>query len=98
MITLDRNQSLLGEEDSLRVPQPLVRYPNLDCPDKAILNQRFSLTVELLIDQPEDQPEVAAFVVQDTGTDELPEVELVLSASGFDIEGSNTQILEIERG
>jgi len=77
--------------------QNLTRYPNLDCPDKTILNQRFSLTVELLLDQPEDQPEVEGIVINDTGTDKLPEVEVVLSHSGFDLEGSNTQIIEVER-
>lgn len=77
--------------------QTLVRYPNLDCPDKAIVNQLFSLIVELLLEQPEDQPDISAFDIPDTGTDELPKVEVVLSAPGFDIEGSNTQILEVER-
>jgi len=77
--------------------QTLVRYPNLDCPDKAIVNQLFSLIVELLLEQPEDQPDISAFAIPDTGTDELPKVEVVLSAPGFDIEGSNTQILEVER-
>ena len=74
----------------------LVRYPNLDCPDKVLLNQRFSLIVELLIEQPEDQPEVKALMVEDK-TDLTPEIEVVLSASGFDIEGSNTQIIQVER-
>ncbi|MFM7888895.1 MAG: CHAT domain-containing protein, partial [Pseudanabaena sp.] len=77
--------------------QSLKRYPNLDCPDKTILNQRFSLNVELLLDQPEDQPESASVNIEDTGTDKLPEVEVVLSHSGFDLEGSNTQIIEVER-
>ena len=77
--------------------QTLVRYPNLDCPDKAIVNQLFSLIVELLLEQPEDQPDISAVPIPDTGTDELPKVEVVLSAPGFDIEGSNTQILEVER-
>jgi hypothetical protein len=77
-------------------PQPLTRYPNLDCPDKAIISQRLSLTVELLIEQPEDQPTLQPVYVQDTGTTELPEVEVVLSARGFDIEGSNVQVMEVE--
>ena len=84
-------------DNSVSSPKPLTRYPNLDCPDKTILNQRFSLTVELLLDKPEDQPESASVNIEDTGTDKLPEVEVVLSHSGFDLEGSNTQIIEVER-
>lgn len=88
------------ENQSIEEPRPelnLLRYPNLDCPDKAIVNQRFSLTVELLLEQPEDQPELKAVLVPDTGTDELPEVEVVLSHAGFDLEGSNTQFMQVER-
>ncbi|MEW6493262.1 MAG: CHAT domain-containing protein [Cyanobacteriota bacterium] len=84
-------------KQDVTTPQQLTRYPNLDCPDKAIINQRFSLTVELLIEQPEDQPTLQPVHVQDTGTSELPEVEVVLSARGFDLEGSNVQVMEVER-
>jgi hypothetical protein len=77
----------------------LLRYPNLDCPDKVLLNQRFSLTVELLIEQPEEQPKVKALMIEieDKQADLPPEIEVVLSASGFDIKGSNTQIIQVER-
>jgi len=71
----------------------LLRYPNLDCPDKVLLNQRFSLTVELLI----EQSEFKALIIEDKQADSLPEIEVVLSANGFDIEGSNTQIIQVER-
>ena len=88
-----------GNAEKTTIPQTFVRYPNLDCPDKTILNQRFSLTVELLLDQPEDQPESVSVTIEDTGTEKLPEIEVVLSHSGFDIEGSNTetQIMQVER-
>lgn len=88
-----------SQADSVSSVQNLIRYPNLDCPDKAILGQRFSLIIELLRDKPEDQPEplYGVLSLQDTGTDELPEVEIVLSHSGYDIEGSNTQIMQVER-
>ena len=87
--------SNIGED---RVPQTLVRYPNLDCPDKVILNQRFSFTVELLIDKPDDQEELlyGQIIVEDDGK-ELPKVEVALSHRGFDIENSNTQFIEVER-
>ena len=94
----DTDKSVSNVEENTS-PQDLVRYPNLDCPDKAILDQRFSLTIELLIDKPGDQPEpvYGVLTLEDTGTEKLPEVEVVLSHSGFDLEGSNTQIMEVER-
>jgi hypothetical protein len=95
------NKSDVLENTNTPYPSPrsLVRYPNLDCPDKSILNQRFSLTIELLLDKPDDQPEpiYGVLTLEDTGTEKLPEVEVVLSHSGFDLEGSNTQIMEVER-
>lgn len=90
-------QNEMSENESTSQPSVLSRYPNLDCPDKVLLSQRFSLTVELLIEKPEDQPEIQALMIEDTQVDKLPEVEIVLSASGFDIEGSNTQTIEVER-
>ena len=88
----DLNYSITSQSSSF-----LLRYPNLDCPDKVLLNQRFSLIVELLIEQPEEQPEVKALMIEDKQADLPPEIEVVLSASGFDLEGSNTQIIQIER-
>ncbi|MGB0563593.1 MAG: pentapeptide repeat-containing protein, partial [Spirulinaceae cyanobacterium] len=77
----------------------LIRYPNIFCSDKVALDQRFSLIVELSIDQPEDWDESLFSVlnIKDFGTKKLPEIEVVLSHPGFDIEGSNTQVVEIER-
>ncbi|MBD2124548.1 CHAT domain-containing protein [Trichocoleus sp. FACHB-262] len=77
--------------------QFLLRYPSINCPDKAIIAQRVSLTIELLLDPPEDKLGLKAIQVQDMGTLELPEVEVVLSANGFDLEGSNIQVMQVER-
>jgi hypothetical protein len=88
--------SEIFEDFCPKASTPLVRYPNLDCPDKTILNQKFSLFVQLLIEQPE--PTTQAVYVEDTGEKELPpEVEVVLRVRGFDIEGSNTRTLQVDR-
>jgi CHAT domain len=77
-------------------PPLLRRYPNLDCPNQVIHKQKFSLFVQLMLRAP--QPESEAIWVEDTGQPEqLPEVEVVLRARGFDIEGSNTKTLRVER-
>ena len=97
----DMESTLSDEENSVEhssISRSLIRYPNLDCPDKVILNQRFSFIVELLIDKPEDQEEplYGQVIVKDDGK-ELPKVEVVLSHHSFDIENSNTQFIEVER-
>jgi hypothetical protein len=97
----DMESTCSEEENSVEhssIPRSLIRYPNLDCPDKVILNQRFSFTVELLIDKPEDQEEplYGQITIEDDGTD-LPKVEVVLSHHNFDIENSNTQFIEVKR-
>ncbi|MCD6290350.1 MAG: CHAT domain-containing protein [Anaerolineae bacterium] len=77
-------------------PTLLTRYPNLDCPDQVIVNERFSLFVQLLIEAPE--PEAEAITIEDTGEPEHPpEVEIVVRARGFDIEGSNTRTIQVDR-
>ena len=80
------------------VPQllRLIRYPYLDCPTHTVINQKFSLFVQLLIKPPNQEAE--AVELQDTGVlEQLPDVEVVLRAHGFDIVGSNTKILLVER-
>ncbi len=80
------------------VPQllRLIRYPNLDCSKHTVINQKFSLFVQLLIEPPDQEAE--AVEVQDTSVlKQLPDVEIVLRAHGFDIVGSNTKILLVER-
>ncbi|MEG4009859.1 CHAT domain-containing protein [Microcoleus sp. Pol11C1] len=83
---------------NIQTPQSLIRYPNLDCPDKAIINQKFSLTVELLRENINDTLQAAIMLeIPDTGTSELPEVEVVLSAPEFDLESSNVQVIKVKR-
>lgn len=84
-----------SDDDLFEVAQ-LVRYPNLDCPDRTVINQKFSLFVQLSIEPPKSGIEAVA--VEDTGIlKRLPEVEVVLRARSFDIEGSNTRILTVKR-
>ncbi|MEG4960242.1 MULTISPECIES: CHAT domain-containing protein [unclassified Microcoleus] len=78
-------------------PQALMRYPNLDYPDKAIINQKYSLTVELLLKQPQNQHTLLPILIPDPGTLELPEIKVVVSAQNFDLEGSNSQLMQVER-
>jgi hypothetical protein len=75
--------------------RPLLRYPELECQEQVILHQRFSLFVRLLIQPPE--PDVEAIAIEDTGTPELPKVEVVVRARGFDVEGSDTRTIQVER-
>lgn len=75
--------------------RPLLRYPELECQEQVILHQRFSLFVHLLIQPPE--PGAEAIAIEDTGTPELPEVEVVVRARGFDVEGSDTRTIRVER-
>ncbi len=96
--TVTRSQAAEASADSAAQAQPsLTRYPNLDCPSQAIIGQKVSLFVQLLV-EPVD-PQAQAMQIEDTGAaEELPEVELVLRAPGFDFQGSNTRTLEIDRG
>ena len=74
----------------------LFRYPNLECPESSLINKRFSLYVQILIKSPD--PAIKAMAIQDTGvTEKLPKVEIVVRARSFDIEGSNTRIIQIDR-
>lgn len=77
-------------------PNKIVRYPELDCPANTILHQRVSIFVWLLIEPP--SPDADAIIIEDAGLpEELPEVEVVISARGFDVEGSNTRTLKVNR-
>ncbi len=75
--------------------RPLLRYPELECQEQVILHQRFSLFVRLLIQPPE--PGAEAIAIENTGMPELPEVEVVVRARGFDVEGSDTRTIRVER-
>jgi hypothetical protein len=78
-------------------PKQLLRYPSLECPDTTILDQRFSIFVWLLIGKP-PEPGATAIIIEDTGASEKPpELEIVLSARGFDLEGNNTRVLQVDR-
>jgi hypothetical protein len=63
------------------------------------LKERFSLFVQLLVNPPKPDVEDAnKILIEDKGIPgQEPELEIVILARGFDIEGSNTKILKIDR-
>lgn len=78
------------------LPEMLIRYPFIKCPEKLSLNQPFNLLIRLQIEAPE--PGAEAIAVEDSGIHEkLPEVNVVVSAQGFDIDGTNCKVLKIDR-
>lgn len=90
--------SIQEDESITKIPKPnsLVRYPNLECPSSSVINKRFSIFVEILIDSPE--PNIQPMMIEDTGIpNKLPEVEIVIRARSFDIEGSNTKKIKVPR-
>jgi len=72
----------------------LTRYPALEYPREVVLGTRTSLTVVLELQQRE--PQSVAVFVADTAP-QPPVLEVVLRARAFDIEHSNTQLLEVSR-
>lgn len=94
--SLPLNEEHITVEATIQTQAQLLRYPNLDCPDQTILNRKFSLFVQILIEQPELSAQ--AIYIEDTDIKErLPEVEVVLRVHCFDIEASNTRTLQVER-
>lgn len=80
---------------SAPMPQ-LTRYPNLDCQDRAVLDEKFNVFVQLLRAAP--TPSAAALSIADSDVpDQLPQLELVLRVRGFDIEGDETRTLTVLR-
>lgn len=91
----EKRQSEKSQSET-QLPEQLIRYPLLKCQDKAVLNQSLSLFVRLQIEAPE--PGSQAIAIEDTGIPEkLPEVQIVISAHGFDIDGSNCKVLKLDR-
>lgn len=104
--SLDLDLDLADDENSQiltsapNIPQSankiLYRYPYLECPDRLPINQQFSLYVQILIQSPE--PKIDATAIEDRGKpEEPPELEIVLRARGFDLKGSNTKTIQIDR-
>lgn len=96
------NITLPSQNTGLVIPETrlentiLFRYPYLDCPNSSLINKRFTFYVQILIESPE--PGIKAIRIEDKGIpDKLPEVEIVLRAKGFDIQGSNTKMIQVER-
>lgn len=87
-----------GDEVAAPAATPTItRYPNLDCQDQVIVGQRMSLYIQLLAAAP--TPTAQPIVFRDSAPDqEPPPVEAVIRARGFDIEGSDTRTLRLDRG
>ncbi len=74
----------------------LIRYPNIECRDKVNLSDELNLLVQLLLKSPE--PEAKGISIEDKGLpDQLPEVEVVVFAKGFDFKGSDSRVLKVDR-
>ncbi len=68
----------------------LLRYPFIQCPSSSVINERFSLYVQILIEPP--NPEITAMEIQNTEIAEKPpEVEIVLRSRSFDVEREQYQ-------
>jgi hypothetical protein len=84
-------------------PQPgarvtqLTRFPNVECPRTVVMARRFTLHVELLIEAA--TPDAAPLIVDDVGGPGAPppEVEVVVRAPAFHIEGHDTQVMAVLR-
>lgn len=73
----------------------LLRYPQLDCQEQALIGQRMSLYIQLRTNAPTGMP---ALAITDTDAPaHLPELEAVVRARGFEIEGSDTRMLTVRR-
>lgn len=93
-LNTDRLQSAA---DSTIERAPLTRYPEIEYPSEVALGLRTSLLVALLR-EPVEPPTIAPLQIADVGPAErLPQLEVVLRARGFDIQPSNTQLLDVVR-
>ena len=73
-----------------------LRYPYLECPSVLIIDQRFSLFIETLIQPPQTGIEAIEIKAPEI-SEQLSEVEVVIRARNFDIEGSNSRIIQVKR-
>jgi hypothetical protein len=91
-----QTQPIDNHEAFLEASSLLLRYPNLECPNQIILNEKFSLFVQLLIEQP--KPSTQAIYVENSCTPaQLPEIEVVLrTPRGLDIEGNDYQLMQVK--
>lgn len=78
-------------------PSTLIRYPALDCPNRTVMGERFSLFVQLLTEAP--TPVATALAIADRGDPgKPPEIEVVLRSPAFELaEGSNTRTMTVSR-
>ncbi|MGK2965565.1 MAG: CHAT domain-containing protein [Tepidiformaceae bacterium] len=92
--TRSEPESAAPPTDAIR--PPLTRFPDLDYPAEVLLGARTSLTVSLLLEPTHPDHAAIAVAIEDIA-ETPPTVELVLRAPGFDIDGSNTHLLEVSR-
>jgi hypothetical protein len=74
-----------------------IEVDRLDCPAHATVGTRTSLSVRLLLAPSDPQTSTATAVSIEDTAQQPPDVEIVLSARGCDIEDSNTQKLQVAR-
>jgi CHAT domain len=75
---------------------PLTRYPELEFPTKTVLDQANSLTVSLLRQPSSPQATGPVIVIADRQPDP-PQLEVVVRAKGFEIDGGNTRKMIVSR-
>ena len=91
-----QTQSIDNRQAFLEASSLLLRYPNLECPNQIILNEKFSLFVQLLIKQPKSITQ-AIYVENSCTPAQLPEIEVVLrTPRGLDIEGNDYQLMQVK--
>jgi hypothetical protein len=101
--TTEQNVSVTGDNhmtnDNLPHPndRSLLRYPNLECPNTSAIDERFSIFVQILIKA--KYPEQEPIVIQDNPEipDRLPEIEIVIRACNFEVEGGNIRTVRVDR-
>ena len=75
----------------------LIMYLNLSCQSSAIVDQKFSFSIQLLTEQLEGN--INAIAVSDLNSTQITcEIEVVLRDHNFKVEGGNTRILQVTPG
>ncbi len=92
-----------GDEAEERETPSFSRYPSIEAPEKAVYRRPFTFSVRLKVEpsQPEAEPMIvydSPILRKDPGAVlPPPEVEVVVEASGFDIFGSWSKVLSVDR-
>lgn len=86
---------LISEKSASESPKQLARYAEVYCPSKARIHKKFGITVILSLNPPDPNAKPSIFKDE---SEELPEVDIVIFADGFDIEDDcNTKTVKVDR-